>query len=75
MIRLSSKYSNINILKFFFLLTFSRLHLVLIKSKLDQLNHAQPLKPFPDIIGNIQSMKNILIYISKYIIISFRYNR
>jgi len=35
-----------------------RFHLVLIKSKLDQLNHAQPLKPFLDTIGNIQNIIN-----------------
>jgi hypothetical protein len=34
---------------------FLRLHLVLIKSKLDQLKYAQPLKPFLDAMGNIQS--------------------
>jgi len=33
-----------------------KLHLVLIKSKLDQLNYAQPLKPFLDTIGNIQNI-------------------
>jgi hypothetical protein len=33
-----------------------KLHLVLIKSKLDQLNHAQPLKPFLDAMGNIQNL-------------------
>jgi hypothetical protein len=33
-----------------------KLHLVLIKSKLDQLYDAQPLKPFNDTIGNIQNI-------------------
>lgn len=33
-----------------------RLHLVLIKSKLDQLNHAQPLKPFSDTAATVQNI-------------------
>jgi len=33
-----------------------KLQLVLIKSKLDQLNHAQPLQPFSDTIGHIQNI-------------------
>jgi hypothetical protein len=36
---------------------FSRLQLVLIKSKLDQLYDAQPLKSFSDEIGHIQSKR------------------
>jgi len=35
-----------------------KLHLVLIKSKLDQLYDAQPLKSFSDNIGNIQNIIN-----------------
>lgn len=34
---------------------FLRLQLVLIKSKLDQLNSAQPLRPFTDTIGDVSS--------------------
>jgi hypothetical protein len=33
-----------------------KLHLVLIKSKLDELNHAQPLKPFVGTIGSVQNI-------------------
>jgi hypothetical protein len=35
-----------------------KLHLVLIKSKLDQLNDAQPLKSFSDTMGHIQNLIN-----------------
>jgi hypothetical protein len=35
-----------------------KFHLVLIKSKLDQLNNAQPLKPFLGTIGSVQNIIN-----------------
>jgi hypothetical protein len=48
-------------------MNFSRLHLVLIKSKLDQLNDAQPLKSFSDTMGHIQSTRISRLYFETYI--------